>query len=483
MHNSKLIQVLKTFSKKEIKQFREFTQSPFFNKNKFVISLLDVLIRFYPEFQDKKLDAKNVFKIIFPDEEYDYFKIRNLSSDLLAVSMEFLKIIFFQKNEHQNTLYLLEQLRDRDLDKMFQKLFDVYYQKIKSNHVRDEFYYSNMADLKNELKSFYSPKRPNSDFNLIQEHLDYELTHFLIKALDLYTIMLHEIKQNNYEFKLEMFDEVLIYLEKNKDKIAPVLKMFYLIIMLHKENDDRSFYELKDHGKKIFDSLGFYEKYMYFLHMTGFCAERYNTDCSTDFMKEHFYLSKDNLETDTIVMGKIMYLDFVNHVKVAARVNEFDWAEKYITRFKDQLNEEKESTLNFSYGYIEYMKGNRLKALELLSQTNFPNFIIKIQVKILILQISYEESFYDQAIAMIDSFRHFLARENSVRENYKESFYDYMRITGELIRLKTSVKKKDLRSDLKRLKDATEKSTQNQFGIKLWLFKMIDNFDLKKTGI
>jgi len=148
MHNSKLIQVLKTFSKKEIKQFREFTQSPFFNKNKFVISLLDVLIRFYPEFQDKKLDAKNVFKIIFPDEEYDYFKIRNLSSDLLAVSMEFLKIIFFQKNEHQNTLYLLEQLRDRDLDKMFQKLFDVYYQKIKSNHVRDEFYGSNMADLK-----------------------------------------------------------------------------------------------------------------------------------------------------------------------------------------------------------------------------------------------------------------------------------------------------------------------------------------------
>ena len=129
------------------------------------------------------------------------------------------------------------------------------------------------------------------------------------------------------------------------------------------------------------------------------------------------------------------------------------------------------------------MKGNRLKALELLSQTNFPNFIIKIQVKILILQISYEESFYDQAIAMIDSFRHFLARENSVRENYKESFYDYMRITGELIRLKTSVKKKDLRSDLKRLKDAAEKSTQNQFGIKLWLFKMIDNFDLKKTGI
>lgn len=476
MHNSKLIQVLMTLSKKEIKQFREFTQSTFFNKNKNVISLLEELCNFHPEFENKNLDAEIIFKKIFPDNDYDYFKIRNLASDLLALSMEFFKILSFQNNEHQNTLSLLEQLRDRSLDKMFEKVFHSYYEKINIKTVRDEFYYSYMADLKNELKSFYSPIRPNSDFDLIQEQLDFELTYFLIKALDLYTIMLHEIKQNNYHFDLKMFDEVMIYLEKNKNTIEPVLKMFYLIILLHSDPDDDIFFELKEHYKEISDSLGFYEKYMGFLHMSAFCAWRYNNDCRTDFMKEHFYLSKENLESDTIFMGKIMYMDFLNHVKIAARVKEFEWAEKYILRFKDQLNEEKESTLNFSYAFIEYMKGNRLKALDLLSQTNFPNFIIKIQVKILMLQICYEEGFYDQAVAMIDSFRHFLARESSIKENYKESFYDYMRITGELIRLKNSVDKKEISSDLKRLKIAAENSTQNQFGIKLWLFDMIRSF-------
>lgn len=479
MHNSKLILVLKTFSKKEIRQFRDFTQSPFFNKNKNLTLLLDKLNKYHPEFKSKKIDAEIVFKEIFPDEEYDYFKMRNLSSDLLALCMEFLKIIFFRDKEHQNTLFLLEQLRDRDLDKMFEKLFYSYYEKINKDPVRDEFYFSNMADLKNELKSFYSPKRPNSDFDLIQEQLDYELTHFLLKAMDLYTIMLHEIKQNNYIFDLKMFDEVLMYLKKNKEFISPVLKMFYLIILLHKDNDDKIFFELKKLYKKIFNSLGFYEKYMCFLHLSAFCAWRFNNDCRTDFMKEHFYLSKDSLDDETIIMGKIMYMDFLNHVKIAVRVEEFDWAQNYIVKFKDQLNEEKENTLNFCYGYMEYVKGNRTKALELLSKTNFPNFIIKIQVKILMLQICYEEGFYDQAVAMIDSFRHFLARESSVKENYKESFYDFMRITGELIRLKTSVKKSDVGSDLKRLKDAAEKSTQNQFGIKLWLFKMIDNFETK----
>ncbi|MFZ1321864.1 MAG: hypothetical protein WAT71_09940 [Ignavibacteria bacterium] len=476
MHNSKLIQVLKTFSKKEIKQFREYTQSPFFNKNKNVIYLLEELRKFHPEFENKNLDAKIIFEKIYPGNEYDYFKIRNLTSDLLVVSMEFFKIISFQNNEHQNTLALLEQLRDRSLDKLFEKLFNSYYEKINSNSVRDEFYYSHMADLKNELKSYYSPKRPNSDFNLIQEQLDFELTNFLIKALDLYTIMLHEIKQNNYHFDLTMFDEVMMYLEKNKNTIAPVLKMFYLIILLHKDLEDDIFFELKEHYKKISDSLGFYEKYMCFLHMSAFCAWRYNNDCRTDFMKEHFYLSKENLESNTILLGKIMYMDFLNHVKIAGRVKEYNWAEKYIAKFKDQLNEEKESTLNFSYGFIEYMKGNRLKALDLLSQTNFPNFIIKVQVKILMLQICYEEGFYDQAVTMIDSFRHFLARENSIKENYKESFYDFMRITGELIRLKTSTGKNENKSDLKRLKDAAENSAQNQFGIKLWLFEMIRNF-------
>ena len=479
MYKSKLIQLLKTFSAAELKQFREFTASPYFNKNKNVISLLEVLKKYYPEFNSKKLESEEVFKEMFPDEEYDYFKIKNISSDLLAISKEFLKISYFQKNDHLNNKFLLEQFRDRDLDKMHEQLFKSYSDSLTRDPVRDEAYFLKMSDLSKELKSFYSPKNPNSDFELFQDQLDNELNHFLINALELYTTMLHEIKQNNCSFDLKMFDEVMIYLEKNFSKLTPVIQMYYYITLLLMNNDQNIFYKLKDIFKKHSASLNEYHTYMYYLHMSGFCAEMYNIYCSKDFMKEHFYLSKDSFDTGTIFMGKIMYLDFLNYVKIAVRVGEFDWAEKYIEQYKGMLNEEKESTLNFCYGYIEFKKGSRSKALELLSKTNFPNYIIKLQVKIIMLQIFYEEGFYDQAVAGIDSFRHFLGREKSIKDNYKESFSDFLKITGELVRLQQSVyvnNKKHVEAELMRLREAADRSSQNQFGIKLWLFDMLNSF-------
>lgn len=83
-----------------------------------------------------------------------------------------------------------------------------------------------------------------------------------------------------------------------------------------------------------------------------------------------------------------------------------------MNKFKDSLSDEyKNESLNFCYGYINYRKGNLEKALDLLSQSNFPNFILKVQVKILLLQIYYEKEFYEQAFAMIDTFKHYLHRK------------------------------------------------------------------------
>jgi hypothetical protein len=55
MRDSKLINLLKTFSEDEIKSFRKFVASPFFNSVKNYINLLKVLEKFYPGFDDPKL--------------------------------------------------------------------------------------------------------------------------------------------------------------------------------------------------------------------------------------------------------------------------------------------------------------------------------------------------------------------------------------------------------------------------------------------
>ena len=62
MHTGKLIQILKTFSPDEVKNFEKFVVYPYFSTGRNVEGLYSILKPYYPEFDSPKLDKKNVFK-------------------------------------------------------------------------------------------------------------------------------------------------------------------------------------------------------------------------------------------------------------------------------------------------------------------------------------------------------------------------------------------------------------------------------------
>ncbi len=479
MLNTKLIRLIKTLSTSEFREFKDFVNSPVFNKNKKVIALLGFLKEFYPEFGSEKLTQEIAFKKIFPGEKFDYYKIKNIISDLLKLGKEYLAFLSYRDLSSVNEKFLLEQLRERNLDHLFEQAHKAFGKNLEKSVVKDEDFILKSLDLIEESHSFQIPKDPDSRLEFFQKELDHFLTYSIIRLLKYYNIMLHEKQQNNYKFNMKMFDEIMDYLKKNPDQDNPTLLIYYNIILLVKEVKEKYFFELKKLKDKHFEQLNSNDRYMLFLHMASYCAYVFNMEGRTDFMREHFLLSKENYDRGTIILGKMLYPDFLNHVKIAVRVDEYEWAEMYINEFNHLLTEEKESTLNFCYGYINYRKGNLDKAMELFSKTNFPNFLIKLQVKIILLQIYFEKGFYEQAFSMIDAFRHYITREKSIVDEYKESFYNYLRIINEFIKLKTSFPTEEINYNIKRIKIEIEKIKINQFGIKNWLKEKADEMIIK----
>lgn len=477
MLNTKLVRLIKSLTPPEIREFKDFVNSPVFNKNKKVIALYDYLKEFYPEFTSNKLTQEAAFKKVFPDEKYDYYKIKNIISDLLMLGKEYLTFLSYRDHSEKNGKFLLEQLRERSLDNIFEQTLKVYSKKLNETKIKDENFILKNLELTEEELSFRIPKDPNSRLDFFQKELDYFLTYSVIRLLKFYNIMLHENQQHKNEFKMNMFREVLEYLKKNSNEDNPTLLIYFNIILLETEINEKYFFELKKLKNKYFDELNAGDRYMIFLHMASYCAYVYNVEGRTDFMREHFLLSKENYDRGTIVLGKILYPDFLNHVKIALRVNEFEWAEIYISEFNHLLTEEKDSTLNFCYGIINYKKGNLDKALDLLTKANFPNFLIKIQVKTLLLQIYFEKQLFEQAISMIDNFRHYISREKLMVEEYKKSFFDFLRITNELIRLNTNISSEKINYNFKKICDDIDKIKLNQFGIKIWLKEKVSDMN------
>jgi len=71
MQNSKLIELLKTFSTKELRECGDFVQSPFFNYNEEVVLFYNHLRKLAPNFSAKKTERETVYKSLFPKKRYD----------------------------------------------------------------------------------------------------------------------------------------------------------------------------------------------------------------------------------------------------------------------------------------------------------------------------------------------------------------------------------------------------------------------------
>nr|HMS35396.1 hypothetical protein [Ignavibacteria bacterium] len=407
MQDTLLIKFLRTLNINEIRQFRDFINSPAFNKNRNITELFEIHYKYYPEFKTESLKEEILFEQIFGKEKFQYFKVKNLVSDLFALGKEFLSFTVYKKDNQVKEKFLLQELRNRNLDSAFMQTYKYAEKTLEKTRVKDESYYRHKIDLQLEIMSFYSPKKPNVNFHYMQERLDLFVYYASIFMLKIYNIMLHENNQNHYNFDMKMFDNVMDYLEKIPIKNNPTLEVYYYILLLEKTKEEKYFYVLKELKNKYSNELSSFDNYMVYLHLDGYCATAYNVNSRTDLLMEQFILARDNSAIASPELGKILYPDFLNEIKKAARVNEFEWAEQYIERYNFKLSDEKENTLNFCYGFISYKKGELEKALDYFSRANFANFIIKIQVKILLLQLYVDMQYYEQAELMIDAFRHY----------------------------------------------------------------------------
>lgn len=482
MQNTRLIQFLKSLNYNEIRQFRDFVNSPSFNKNENIIKLFEILYKFYPGFHTSDLKEEILFEKIFRKQKFEYFKIKNLISDLFGLGKEFLAFSVYRKDNHVKEKYLLQELRNRNLDTSFEQTYKFADKSLEKTMVKDENYYYHKMDLQYEIMSYYSPKKPNVNFHYFQERLDLFINYSLIFLLKIYNIMLHENNQNNYDFDMKMFDNVMKYLEENKISDNPTLEVYYYVLLMEKTKDKKYFYVLKELKNKYKEELTSVDNYMLYLHLDGYCATAYNEYGRTDLLKEQFFLATQHPVSDTTEHGKILYPDFLNQVKKAVRVSEFKWAEDFIERFKHKLTDEIENTMNFCYGYIAYKKGALDEALDIFSKTNFSNLILKIQVKILLLQLYIEKKYYEQALLMIDSFRHYLSREKSILDSIKLSILEFLKITGDLIKINTLISERDKDYKMKKLKLEIENMSNNRFGIKLWLLEKAEELIEIKNG-
>ncbi len=422
MRNHKLFQVLDSLEKKELGQFKKYLASPFFNHRKDVILLFEYLVQEQKK-KKPKLSKEDIFRAVFPNEKYVDTEFHLVMSYLFKLIEKFISIGEYLKDENESTLRLMQSYRKRGLPKHFSQTAGRLRQNLQKQACRDHQYFQFSNRLIWEEYQVNVINKPSEalPFRELTEQTD--LAYFAEKLRQLCLI---KAQQAVYSTKYDLKEQapLLTYLDNYNLSQYPVLDIYSRANQLlsdHFEREDLSVFILKlISNSRFFQAEEVRELY---LMAINFCIKKVN-DGATEYFREMLELYQDGLANGYLLeRNKISRFAYHNAVAAALYSEEFEWAESFIKKYQNNLEEAfREGAYSYNLAKLEFERRNYGKALPLLQKANYQDVLLNLAAKTILLKIYYETDEFDILDAHLEAMKSFIRRKKVIgyhRKNYQ----------------------------------------------------------------
>jgi len=424
--STNITDILKTFSEDEIKKFKSFIASPYYNKNKNVNAFFDQIIKFHPEYNSVKLSKLSVFEKIFGKSKYNDGLIRSLSFNLNNLLKNFL---IDQKNANEdlkNELLLLEEYNRRKLNKHFLKKFEELNDTLNNRKNKDEIYYECKVKMQRQMDYFVEINRFNQkDYNVFKnysissmsENLSFYICHLVISNNSL---IFEETDESSNSLDSDLikyiFKEILS--EKSKYKENTLINHNRLQILINRERKEEHYQELKKIFLTGFDLLDHFERYNIHNLLQHFCIDKI-FEGKAEYRKERFELYKASLDQKLFSLYEDEYFNdmlFGNIVIVAIAVSEIDWLEDFIKQYIPLLSPDVKDTIEkYSTAKVSFAKKNYQETLIHLNTIENSNYVRnETSLRDLKMMSLYELGLFNELHYQFDAYNHFLKKNKKL---------------------------------------------------------------------
>jgi len=440
MQSGKLISLLKTFNKDELKGFGEFVSSPYFNKNSNILKLLEYIKKYSANYESSHLEKGTAYSKIFNGRKYNDKVMKNLMTETLRLGERFLEQTRYEKNKAGRYNYLLEELLDRKLYPAFKskvKNASEYCQDLK----KDEVYFYNNVNLYSikhdyELKTKPGIEKIHEDTTAI----DYLISYFLVWYFKYCYNLLNRKQGYNFKADLNFIESVIEYLRSRDFENKSIIMMYYYIFMINfKPEEENYFAELRNLIENHIILLTRTEKYNIYIAAQSYCMRKI-AGGDLRFRHAFFEISKDMISNDAFygTGGQIIHpLVYKSIVKAGVHAGEFGWTFDFINSYRQKLQPAFQHNIyHFCLAYCNFFKKDYAKSQYHLSIVQYENVYDKIELKRLLMQIYYESGLTEELISQADTFKHFLHNDKLVAEDQKKINLNFINFLTSLYKIK-----------------------------------------------
>ncbi len=460
MRNNRLITVLKTFSKAEIRLLDKFVRSPIYNRHQDVIRLFEY-IRKVLEGKKKSLEKEMVFDYLFPNEHFDMQRVHYVSSYLLRVVEEFLAWQEWNKDSTEKNLYRLKGYRQHNLDRLLVKDIEQGLQQQQKQPLRNARYHEQQYELQYAKYNFTRTLGRTRQFNLQELANSLEIA-FISKKLKNACILLSHQAVTKHQYDNGLLEEVLAFVERgNLLQIPAIALHYYAYKALVNVEEENYFMQLKSLLQEHDHCFTTAELRDFYIVAINYCIRSINTaQRQLHYMNELFQLYRSGLEVGVFFEnGQLSHWTFRNMVTAGLNLFEYDWVFNFINEYKETLAEQhQEGSFCFNLARYYFEKGNYHQAMPLLLQMEYSDLLINLAAKTLLAKMYFLQGETDALDNLLTSFKAYIKRKK-VLGYHRENYLNIIGFFQRLMNLGTydEVKRAALREDIQNTKVVPEK--------------------------
>jgi hypothetical protein len=447
MFSAQTKEILSKLNNKQMRKFRDFLSSPYFNTREALVKLFDEIYLMMPNLDGEQLGFEVMFKKLYPGKTYREQTIKNLYSEFGNLLKKFIGYEEFQtdeKNLDQYTASGLTKLSCIDISTKF------IYKKLNSDKAglrsRNNYYY--LKNLYHILKTNISGQNKQlSDENHDARKNLYELliTVFLMELYDSgredSLLLMHKnseafplLKQTINSINIE---KIVSSREAFESDFALITKVqYWLYYYTANEITHAQFKELKKAIIKIIPKFTSTEKLYYIVCLNQIIATKLIPK-DKKYYKEVFALGKliqtlKIFPDENLTMGTGVFRDFFT---TAIILREFDWAENFINEYGKYLPEDQRNNeINLRKGILFFKKNKFELSLEYLNKMKVIEVIEKINVRFYYMMNYIELKAYESALSSLNSIRQFYNDRKEIPGMVGELILDSLKYFNEVIK-------------------------------------------------
>ncbi len=472
---SKFIKLLKSLSLEEVKRFNDFLCSPYHNKNKKSVALMEIILPFAPEFTDPKLENVGLLDSIYTNKN----SIKTLLQTMIRLFEEFLIVEGLRSQELYKKYILMKELRKR---KSFNQ-FNSVYKQMKDNFERKpqkdllDFNHRYLLAAEYFQYLFLNKELTSEDYNRLWYFMDQS---YVLSRLKYTGSMLNKQRIKSGSMDVPSADTMLKLADEKRLSVNPLVNIYKTAYLLILHNEDSYFHKFQETMRKNHNCLTKEAATELYAVAINFCIRKH-VEGKSGYYNQIFQIYKFCLEERIFyVNGMISPQRLHNLVVIGSYTNNFEWVENFLEQNKSSIETEfREFAYHYCKGVLNYNQGKLSEASDALLEASFegtPKNMAKytfmklynISIQILLLKIYFEQVEVFAFDSLIKSFSERIRLLKDINQKEKNGHQNFISIIKQLFRFKTDPNyKKSLESI---------ETTLNEYSItsnKKWLLSKI----------